>query len=62
MIAEKKILFQFPITYLAKRVSNPQVPLKGGLPIHHLCDFWPGKKSIPESESRPGRNGCCKVR
>jgi len=31
MMAEKKILFQFPITYLAKRVSNPQVPLKGAL-------------------------------
>jgi hypothetical protein len=39
MMAEKKILFQFPITYLAKRVSNPRVPLKGGLPIHHLGDL-----------------------
>jgi hypothetical protein len=39
MMAEKKILFQFPITYLAKRVSNPQVPLKGGFPIHLLCDL-----------------------
>jgi len=39
MMDEKKILFQFPITYLAKRVSNPRGPLKDGLPIHHLGDL-----------------------
>jgi hypothetical protein len=36
MMADKKILFQFPITDLAKRVSNSQVPLKGTLTIHPL--------------------------